>query len=187
MNKPVYWQNDSRYTLNLAVKNNGAGVMKGTICGVGAGGLTPNAQQGNINDPLTVWTIESDPRTGSNLAFKFKVLDAEGNESTRSLLLSAAPVGNGVLRVSVQLDFLTGSCRAWCSLSTAQVLPPVMTGKLELGTGSKFKAFEYGAFRLGAVTDCPFSGTPATAPASMATGLSAASACLTVRSIRSSA
>jgi len=141
-------------TFDLIMKNNGTGVIKGTVAGDGDG---PN---GNITDPVTIWTIESDPTTGNNLSFKFKVLDANGVESTQSLLLSASPVGQGVLRISVQIDLNAGYGRAWFSLSTNTPVTPVLTACLNLGTGYHFKAFQYGAFRLGAVTDQPFTGTP---------------------------
>jgi len=158
--KPTYWRDEPCYTINLAVKNNGTGVMKGVVCGVGPGGLTPATSKGNIADPLTVWTVESGPATGQNLAFRFKSVDAQGNEKTHALLLSASPVGQGLARISVQLDFTTGACRAWFSLSSEKPLRPVLTAKLDLGTGRTFKAFQYGAFRLGAVTEQPFSGSP---------------------------
>lgn len=157
--KPVFWKNEAKYTINLAVNNNGTGVMKGVVCGVGPGGLTSAITSGTISDPLNIWTIESDKKSGANVAFNFKVLNNAGVESTKSLLLSKMPIGKGLLRISVQLDFTTGDCRAWFSLSTDQS-QPLLISKLNLGPGYTFKAFEYGAFRLGAVTDNPFSGSP---------------------------
>jgi len=158
--KPVFWKNEPQYTINLSVKNNGVGVMKGVLCGVGPGGLTTQTTTGGITDPLNIWTIESDAKNGANLAFKFKTLDGQGKETTRILPLSPEPVGPGVLRISIQLDFTSGACRAWYSRSTHHALPPVLVSKVELGGGTTMKAFQYGAFRLGAVSDNPFSGSP---------------------------
>lgn len=158
--KPTYWQNWPQYTLNLAVRNNGPDPMKGTVCGVGAGGVSPELTSGTIADPLNVWTIESEARTGDGLAFKFKVTDKDGRESVRRLLLSKPSVGPGTHRISVQLDFTTGRCQAWYSASAAAVAQPVLVSILELGEGFRLKAFEYGAFQFGPVTGRNFSGTP---------------------------
>jgi hypothetical protein len=158
--KPAYWQNWPRYTINLAIRNNTATPMRGVICGVGAGGLSPGLTKGNIDDPLTIWTIESDPVTGADLAFKFKILDKEGKESVRSLLLSHLPAGQGTHRICVQLDFSTGRCRAWHSTSTKEPVQPTLSAKVDLGAGYRFKAFEYGALQLGRITGSSFSGSP---------------------------
>lgn len=155
--KPTYWRHWPQYTINLAMRNNSSRPLRGTLCGVGAGGITPQLTRGNIDDPLTVWTIESDRSDGRNLSFKFKTIDASGKEATRSLLLSKEPVGQGTLRIGVQLDLTTGRCRAWCSVSTTEILPPRLSGKLDLGEGMQLKAFEYGAFQLGPVTGRLFS------------------------------
>ncbi len=154
--KPGYWRNWPRYTINLAVCNNSASPMRGVICGVGAGGLSRALTTGGIADPLTVWTIESDAADGRNLAFKFNVVDREGKESIRVLPLSTAPAGEGMLRISIQLDMEKGLCRAWCGSVSA----PVLSGSLELGAGYKLRAFEYGAFHLGRVSGHSFSGSP---------------------------
>ncbi|MDB5301607.1 MAG: Pectate lyase superfamily protein, partial [Phycisphaerales bacterium] len=159
--KPTYWQNWPQYTINLAVRNNQATPIKGVLCGVGAGGLSPELTKGNIDDPLTVWTIESDPATGNDLSFKFKVIDKDGKESVRSLPLSKAPAGEGTHRISVQLDFKTGKCEAWYGTSEKSIVQPTLASTLDLGAGLKLKAFEYGAFQLGKVTGRMFSGAPA--------------------------
>ncbi|MDB5293334.1 MAG: hypothetical protein JWL69_4575, partial [Phycisphaerales bacterium] len=159
--KPTYWQNWPQYTINLAVRNNENAPIKGTICGVGAGGTSADLTKGNIDDPLTVWTIESDPVTGNDLSFKFKVIDKEGKESVRSLPLSKLPAGAGTHRISVQLDFTTGKCQAWYSVSDKQIVQPMLSAAVDLGAGFKLKAFEYGAFQLGRVTGRMFSGAPA--------------------------
>ncbi len=161
--KPTYWKNWPQYTINFAVHNNGDAPIKGTLCGVGAGGLSPELTKGGIDDPLTVWSVASDPATGENLSFHFKTVDANGAEMRRSLLLSKSAAGQGTHRISVQLDFTTGQCRAWYSASTKELVNPILSAKLDLGEGHRLKAFEYGAFQLGRVTGAACSGSPADA------------------------
>jgi hypothetical protein len=158
--KPTYWAHHPQYTINLAIVNNTQSPMKGTLCGVGPGGLTPATTHGNIADPLNIWTIESDPATGKDLSFKFRVVDATGQETIRTLSLSPSGAGQGAHRISVQLDFTTGRCRAWFSTSDSLIRQPLLAGQLDLPTGCHLKAFEYGAFRLGSVIGSPFAGSP---------------------------
>ncbi len=154
-NNGTHYSADPVFTVELCVRNNGDGVMKGVICGVGDG------PRGDIGDPMTLWTIDSDPTTGAHLAFHARVQDAMGRESLLTLPLATAPVGAGTLRVAVQLDFTAGRACAWSSISTVLPLPLACTAVATLPTGTRFKTFAYGAFRLGRVTDSPFTGSPA--------------------------
>jgi len=170
----TYWYYQPVTTIDLCLWKRDTGTLSGVICGAGGG---PN---GNITDPRTIWTFETD--ASNRLCFKFKTVtkgayDA-GNtnnpaETTRTLLLtSGAVTGQGVLRISVQIDFQnpdqttasTAKCRAWYSFTpqgNTTVTNPTMSDKQDFSGNLRFKKFEYGAFRLGAVTQQPFSGTPA--------------------------
>jgi hypothetical protein len=151
----THYKYESTLVFDLCLANNGGGIIRGVVCGVGdkAGGLAA--------DPVGVWTIESDADSGRNLSFRFRTVDATGREKIQHLRFSAAPVGPGVHRFSVQVDLASGTGRAWFGTSRETVVTPVLTDAQEFGTGLRFRAFDFGAFRLGRVTDQPFSGSPA--------------------------
>lgn len=160
-NMITYWHDDpsGKMTFDLCVVNNGTGVMKGTICGAGAGG-----PHGDITDPRTIYTLEASPTDGTNVKFRFKTVDAHNGVAIDDILLSAAALGAGVHRFSVQIDLSSNLACGWFSTSAsasgAGLVAPALTTRLKLASGLKFKAFEYGALRLGRTTAQPFSGTP---------------------------
>jgi hypothetical protein len=156
-NNGTHYAEDPVLTLDLCVRNNGTGTMRGVVCGVGEG------PRGDISDPVTIWTVESDPQSGKDLAFKFKLVDAQGHEKIYALALSAAPVGQGTVRISVQIDLKAGIGCAWFSASLEKPVPLQLADRVTLPAGCRFKKFEYGALRLGRVVDQPFDGSPAEA------------------------
>ena len=104
------------FVINLCVKNNGTSVMRGVIAGLGAGDYssTGSVAEGNINDPHTVWTFETDPLTGEHAAFKCKYIK-NGQEYRLSLPLTdktTDTLKQGIHRFSVQIDFASGTACA---------------------------------------------------------------------------
>jgi|GEM_PF-6174596 len=163
-NMITYWHDDTsgKMVFDLCVVNNGTGVMKGTLCGAGAGGPA-----GDITDPRTIYTLEASPTDGTSVQFRFKTVNAANVIAINDVLLSKTALGAGIHRFSVQIDLTSGLACGWFSTSTAGsgagLVTPALVTKLKLAGGLKFKAFEYGALRLGRMTTQPFSGTPSAA------------------------
>jgi len=152
---PSHLYLETAWTLDLCVRNDDATPMVGTICGAGAGG--PN---GNITDPRTIWTVETD---GTTTWFKFKTQGKTDptNLTTESLTIATSPLTQGVHRISVQLDFVAGTCRAWYSKDNPS-LSLCPTGQLNLAADSRrFMNLEYGSFRLGKMAASCYDGAPA--------------------------
>jgi len=135
-----------QYTLDLAVKNNAAGTLQGTLCGIGAPTTT-----NDMTDRSMVWLVATDPAAGNNLVYKFKLQDG----SVQSISFNAAITDTNIHRLTVQMDLTratgTGNqCVVW--------LDGVLKNKLLLPGGTRLNEFTYGAFRLGDVTASALTG-----------------------------
>jgi len=158
-------ESETVFTLDLCLRNDTMTPVSGTICGAGAGGA-----QGDITDPRTIWTVESH---NGVTTFNYRVQHMDrcppalqvypwGHATaleTKHLTVATTALRQGVHRISVQLDFATGQCRAWYSCNST-MLTSSGSG-LNLGTNYRFQPLDYGALRLGATTDSCFSGAPA--------------------------
>jgi len=147
-----HWQFQT-FTLDLAIKNNGATPLTGTICGVGV--------SNDIAHPSTVWELVTDPAAGNNVVFKFKTVDG----TAYSFSLNRAITDNQLWRLAVQVDLTTGRCCAWMT-DTGQGRAMTLSNDVTYAAaaGKTFWRSSYGFFRLGDLTDSVYepgnSGNP---------------------------
>ena len=97
-----------RFTFDIAIKQNTAGTLTGTICGAG--------MANDMTQPETYWMLGTFPGdTGSTTTVKFKF--KTGNPDAGTYTIQSLPLGiitdTNVHRITVQLDMGGGTCAAW--------------------------------------------------------------------------
>lgn len=141
---------DYKYTLEVAIQNNAPGVMRGTLCGVGAP-TVPN----NMNDRSMIWKLATDPAQQNNLTFYLNLQGGTNEVTTVPISFNANITDQALHRLTVQIDLshlsVKGNqCTVW--------LDNVLKNMQPLPAGSLINEFKYGAFRLGDITASPLSG-----------------------------
>jgi len=134
------------YTFDIAIKQNTAGTLQGTICGVG----TAN----DITNRFTYWMLgtfpnDADPNT---IKFKFKTGDPDAGTYTVQTLPLGTITDTNVHRLTVQLDMGGGTCAAWLdgTQTSTLALGSVMNGNVP-DPNKQMWRYEHGTFQLGAL------------------------------------
>jgi len=139
--------NQYQFTFDIAIKNNAAGTLTGTICGSG--------MANDMTNPQTYWMLgtfpgDADPNT---VKFKFKT----GNPDAGTYTVQSLPLGTisdtNVHRITVQLDMGGGTCAAWLdgTQTATLALGSVLNGDGTLNLNKQMWRYEQGAFQLGAL------------------------------------
>ena len=136
-----------RYTFDIAIKQNSAGTLQGTICGAG--------MANDITNRFTYWMLgtfpnDADPAT---VKFKFKTGNPDAGTYTVQTLSLGAISDTNVHRLTVQLDIGGGTCAAWLDgvQTSTLALGSVLNGDGSVNVNQQMWWYEQGAFQLGAL------------------------------------
>jgi len=141
-----------KFTFEVAIKQNTAGTLQGTICGVG--------MANDITNRFTYWMLgtfpnDADPTT---VKFKFKTGNPDAGTYTVQSLPLAAITDTNVHRITVQLDMGSGQCAAWLDGNVGPTgaysqlaLGSVLNGDGTVNVNKQLWRYEQGAFQLGAL------------------------------------
>jgi len=142
-----------KFTIELAVQNNAAGTLTGTLCGVGSPTIA-----NDMTDRSMIYKLATDPANNNNLTFSFNTQNSNGTLSTQSVSFTTGITDTNLHRLTIQMDLThqTGAgnqCTVW--------LDGTLKNKLSLPGGTLLNEYSYGAFRLGDVTNSSLAGNAA--------------------------
>ena len=140
-----YWAKSDQFTLDLCVKNNGAAKMDGVLAAVSNSDYASSLRG-------SIWGLRANPATG--LAFFLVLPGMDGEmESGQSITANfGAPLGEGVHRISVQIDFREPERRlaAWVNGQQQAITVENVSGaSYQFPAGTRFLPFSAGAFIFG--------------------------------------